>query len=107
MASSTYHHFGVPTSVKSANETYLEGAKVYITDPEKDPYRVEYLRFDADSPMPVELRTKPHLAMMVPALEPALEGEKVLLAPFDATEELRCAFIMRGDALIELVQKRK
>ena len=107
MASSTYHHFGVPTSVKSPNETYLEGGKLFLTDPEKDPYRIEYLRFEADSPMPKELQTMPHLAMLVPDVEAAIKGEKVIMAPFDATEELRCAFIMRGDALIELVQKRK
>jgi hypothetical protein len=27
-----FSHFGVPTRVERENETYIEGAKVYITD---------------------------------------------------------------------------
>ncbi len=106
MESAQFHHYGVPTTVKSSNETYLEGAKVYITDPEAHPFRVEFLRFDADSPMLKDIQVNPHAAFLVPSLAKALEGQNVIIPPFDATETLRCAFIKDGDAIIEVMEKR-
>ena len=106
MASSKFHHFGVPTSVKSANETYVAGAKVYVSDPEKHPYRVEFLRFESDSPMPAVVQTRAHAAFLVDNLDAALAGQNVIIPPFDATEKLRCAFIQDGDAVIEVMEER-
>ena len=106
MASSEFHHFGVPTSAKGDNEAYIEGGKVYATDPESHPYRVEFLRFEPDSPLPEAVRTQPHAAFIVPDLDKALEGQNVILPPFDATPELRVAFIQDGDAVIEVMEKR-
>ncbi len=107
MATAQFHHFGVPTNEQQPNETYLEGAKVFITDPEAHPYRVEFLRFEEGTPMPPELCNGPHAAFLVENLDEALVGQKVLIEPFDATDELRCAFIMFGPALIEVMEKRK
>ena len=101
---STFHHFGVPTQTKQDNETYLEGAKVFITDPESHPYRVEFLRFEEDSPMHKDIINNPHAAFMVPDIEAAMKGKKVIVDPFDATESLRVAFINDNGAVIELMQ---
>ena len=61
----TLHHVGIPTAEKHDNETYLEGAKLYITDAAKSPNKIEWLRFEADSPMPDMLKTLPHIAYQV------------------------------------------
>jgi hypothetical protein len=106
MAEATFHHFGVPTSAQSDKETYIEGGKVYATSPDDHPYRVEFLRFDADSPMHEAVINRPHAAFMVDDLNAALAGQNVIIEPFDATEELRVAFIMDGDAVIELMETR-
>jgi len=106
MVSSEFHHFGVPTSAKGKNESFIEGARVHITDPESHPFRVEFLRFEADSPLPEAVRTRPHAAFVVPNLDEALQGQNVIIPPFDATEELRCAFIMDGEAVIEVMERR-
>ncbi len=106
MAGAQFHHFGVPTSAKNNNENYVAGAKVYVSDPEAHPYRVEFLRFEADSPMPADIQTKPHAAFLVPSLNEALKGQNVIIPPFDATDKLRCAFIKDGDAVIELMENR-
>lgn len=90
-----------------ANATYLEGGKVHISDPEAHPYRIEFLCFDADSPMPEAIKTRPHVAFLVSSLDTALAGQNVILPPFDATDELRCAFIQDGEAVIELMEKRQ
>jgi len=101
---STFHHFGVPTHTKQDNETYLDGAKVFITDPDSHPYKVEFLRFEEDSPMHKAIVNNPHAAFVVEDLSTALEGKNVILEPFDATESLRVAFINDNGAIIELMQ---
>jgi hypothetical protein len=106
MTTPEFHHFGVPTSTKSENEVYVAGAKVHVSDPEVHPYRVEFLRFDKESPLPEAVRTQPHAAFIVPSLDAALAGRKVIIPPFDATDTFRCAFISDGDAVIELMQRR-
>lgn len=101
---SNFHHFGVPVSAEQENETYIEGAKVFITDPESHPYRVEYLRFEKDSPMPEDIINNAHAAFVVDDLKAALEGENVIIEPFEATESLRVAFINDKGAIIELME---
>ena len=101
-----FHHVGVPSKAKHPDETYLEGGKVSITDPAKHPYGFEYLRFEAGSPLPKELQTMSHVAFEVASLDAALKGEKVVLPPFDATPQLRVAFIMKDGVLVEVMQKR-
>ncbi len=100
----TFHHFGVPTDQSFEGSAYIEGGKVYATNPEEHPYRVEFLKFDADSPMHELVRTKPHAAFMVDDLAAAVAGKNVIVEPFEATETLRVAFITDGDALIELME---
>jgi hypothetical protein len=102
---STFHHYGVPTTTARPGETFLEGAKIYITDPEASPFRIEFVRFEADSPMPEDLKTKAHAAYLVDSLEEAMAGKKVVIPPFEPLPTLRCAFIYEGDALIELLQQ--
>ncbi len=106
MAAAQFHHFGVPTSEARENENYIEGAKVYVTDPEAHPFRVEFLRFEADTPMAAEVVNNPHAAFLVDSLDAALVGKQVIIPPFDATETLRCAFIKDGEAVIEVMEKR-
>ncbi|HUT25683.1 MAG TPA: hypothetical protein VM492_15190 [Sumerlaeia bacterium] len=106
MASAEFKHFGVPTSEKQENETYIAGAKVHVTDPDSHPYAVEFLRFEPDCPMPEAVQTRCHAAFRVESLEEALKGQNVIIEPFDATDTLRCAFITEGDAIIELMEMK-
>ena len=106
MAAGTFHHFGVPVDATQENETYIEGAKVYITDAEVHPFRVEYLRFEADSPMHPDVQTNSHAAFVVDSLDEAMKGQNVIIEPFDATESLRVAFINDNGAVIELMEEK-
>lgn len=100
----TFHHFGVPTKEKSKGEFYIAAGGVNATSPDDHPFRVEFLRFDADSPMHEAIRTRPHAAFMVDDLDAALKGQNVITEPFNATETLRVAFIEDRGAVIELMQ---
>jgi len=99
-----FHHFGVPTSTPQDGETYMEGAKLYVTDPEASPYRIEFVRCEPGCPMPEAIQTTPHAAYIVDDLAAAIEGNEVVLPPTDMSESLRIAFIKHGDALLELMQ---
>jgi len=100
-----FHHVGVPVSEPQPGETYLEAAKVHLTDGASHPYRFEYLRFEADSPLPERMQKNPHVAYVVDDLETALEGENVLLEPFEPMAGLRCAFIVKNGVVLELMQQ--
>jgi len=99
-----FHHLGVPTEKQQEGEEYLEGGKVFYTDPEASEYRIEWLRFEPDSPMPEELRTRTHLAFLVDDLAAAIEGKNVLIEPFEVFEGLTIAFIMEDTQPVELMK---
>jgi len=100
-----FHHVGVPTDIEHPRETYLEDGGVHITDPAASPYHFEYLRFDADSPLPDVMKTNPHIAYMVDDLGAAMEGEEVLLEPFNPMPNLRVAFVVKDNIVVELMQE--
>lgn len=100
-----FHHIGIPTQTKKENEAYLEGGKVYYTDPEACPYRIEWLRFEPDSPMPEALKTIPHVSFQVDDIEAAMAGKDVLIEPFEVFEGVTIGFIMHDGAPIELMHK--
>jgi hypothetical protein len=91
-----FHHFGVPTTVKAGKETYLDGAGVYITDPESHPYSVEFLRFDANSPMPDALKKTPHAAFVVES-SISHQRQAIILPPTEVTDPA-CGLHQDGDA---------
>ncbi len=102
---STFNHFGVPTGTKMDGMAYLEGGKVWYTDPEASPYKIEFLFFEPDSPMPDALKTKCHAAFMVDDLAAAVEGQNVVIEPFEVFPGLSIAFIMQDEALLEVMQQ--
>ncbi len=99
-----FHHIGIPSQTVREGETYLEDAKLYVTAIEASEHQIEWLRFEADSPMPEALRTIAHVAFQVEDLDAALEGKDVLLEPFSPMEGVRMAFILDGAAPVEYLQ---
>jgi len=100
----TFHHIGLPTEDKQPGEVYVEDTKVWVTDPDDHPRRVEYLRFEPDSPVTGPLRDMAHMAFQVDDLDAALEGEEVILEPFEPLEGLTVAFIMKDGAVFEFMK---
>jgi len=98
------HHIGIPTDKEQAEENYVEGGKVHVTDAEKSPNKIEWLRLDADSPMPDLLKTCAHIAYKVADIKAEIEGKDVLVEPFEPMEGLTVAFIVEEGAPIELMQ---
>jgi hypothetical protein len=99
-----YHHIGIPTDVQRPDETYLEQFKVYVSGYETNPYGVEWMRFEPDSPLPELVKTVPHVAFEVDDLEAELAGKEVLIEPNSPSEGVRVAFIVEDGAPIEFIQ---
>jgi len=103
----SFHHTGVITDKPQPGEIYVEQTKVWITNPDAHPYRIEFLRFEPDTPVSGPVRNRCHTAYKVDSLDQAIEGEKVLLGPFDALDGLRVVFIEKEGAVIEFMEFSK
>ena len=99
-----YHHLGIPTTEVRAGERHLAALKVHVSGYETSPYHIEWMRFDADCPVPDLVRTVPHVAFEVDDLDAELVGKQVLIAPNSPSPGVRVAFIVDDGAPIELLQ---
>ena len=98
-----YHHLGIPTAVPRPDEVYLERFKVFTSGYETSPYGIEWMRFEAGSPLPELVKTVPHVAFEVDDLAAALEGEELLIAPNSPSPGVTVALIVHNGAPVELL----
>ena len=99
-----FHHLGVPTDCPREDESYLEAFKVYVSGFESSPYGVQWMRYEAESPVDELIRTVPHLAFEVTDLEEAIVDKKVLTAPNSPSPGVMVAMIVDNGCPIELIQ---
>ena len=99
-----FEHIGIVTTEKRAGERFVPATRVWVTDFTKHPYRVEWLRFEPDSPVTGPVREMPHVAYRVDDIEAAGKGMKVLLEPFDAGPRLAAFYQAPDGAVIEFVR---
>ena len=100
-----FDHMGIPTTTRHPGEFWVEASRVWVTDAHQHPFGVEWLRFEADSPVHGPLRDRPHLGFRVDRKEDiALRGKgmKVLIEPFDAGFCIAGFFETEDGAAIEL-----
>lgn len=99
-------HIGAPTKVVQENEIYLDPLKVYVTVPGDHPLNYEYLRFDADSPLPKIMQENPHVAYKVEDMDPYIAMGEVIVAPFDAGPGVRIAFVIVDGVILEFLEQK-
>ncbi len=99
-----YHHLGIPTAEGKAGEVYLPAHKVHVSGYETSPYGIEWMRYEADSPVPELVKTVPHVAFQVDDLEAAIAGKTVLIAPNSPSPGVRVAFIVDDGAPVEFLE---
>jgi hypothetical protein len=102
-----YHHLGIPTTTPQPGERYLEHLKIHVAGFETSPYGIEWMRFDADCPIPDLIKTVPHVAFEVDDLDVALVGKEVLSPPGSPSDGVRAAMIVHNGAPVELIEFRK
>lgn len=79
-----FDHVGIITTEKHDDEIYVPATKVWVTDFRKNPYQIEWLRFEPDTPVTGPVRHLPHVAFRVDSIAEASKGLTVLIEPFDA-----------------------
>lgn len=99
-----FDHIGLITTQRKAGETFVPATRVWRTDFQTHPFRVEWLRFESDSPVTGPVREMPHVAYRVEDIERAAEGLKVLLEPFDVGPRIVCFYQTDDGAVVELVK---
>ncbi|MHB1346973.1 MAG: VOC family protein [Candidatus Humimicrobiaceae bacterium] len=98
-------HIGFITKEKKDKEKYAAGMKLWLTDPKDNPFNIEWLRFEDDSPVIGPVREKNHIAYRVDDLDEASKGLKVLIEPFKAENFLKIGFYEYNDeTVLELMQ---
>jgi hypothetical protein len=99
-----YHHIGIPTSRPRPGERHIKHLKIFIVGHENSEYGVEWMRFEADAPVPELVRQVPHVAFEVSDLASELAGREILIAPNSPSNGVRVAFIVENGAPIELME---
>jgi hypothetical protein len=99
-----YHHLGIPTTEVRDGEVFLPEFGMYVVPFDTNPFGIEWIRFEADSPLPELVKTVPHVAFQVDDLEAALEGREILISPNSPSEGVRVAFIVHDGAPVEFLE---
>lgn len=102
-----FEHIGIITTEKKPGARYVEATRVWVTDFLQHPYRVEWLRFEPDSPVTGPVRDQPHVAYRVADLEEAGRGLKLLLGPFDAGPRIVVFYQTPDGAVVEFLKYKE
>jgi hypothetical protein len=70
----------------------------------KGSFRIQWHRFEDDSPLHPLLKTLPHIAFKVNNLNTAIEGKEILLGPYEPIDGYFVAVINDAGVPIEFVQ---
>lgn len=99
-----YHHIGIPTEIQRKGEEYLEKFGMYVVGYDTNPYGIEWLRFEPDSPIPELVQRVPHVAFKVDNLDAELEGKEILIEPNSPSAGVRVAFVVYDGAPVEFLE---
>ena len=100
----TFSHIGIPTTEEREWDGFYEPGKIHYTEFDKDEFLIEWVKFDADSPMPELMRTVAHVAYLVDNIEEALQGHEILVETFSPGEGVRVAFITHNGSPVEFME---
>jgi hypothetical protein len=96
-----FHHLGIPVSEKMPGMGRFDSIKCWATNPDETHGRVEYLYFEADSPMTGPVLTEPHVAFRVDNLDKEIAGKKCVVGPMTLPEGVKLAFFYVDGCLTE------
>lgn len=102
-----FEHIGLITTEKKPGERFVPATRVWVTDYTQHPYRIEWLRFEPDSPVTGPVREMPHVAYRVDDLEAAGRELEELLAPFDAGPRIVAFYRTPDGAVVEFVKYKE
>jgi hypothetical protein len=95
-----FDHVGLKTKEKKEGENWVESTRVWVTNPKTHPFKVEWLRYEPDSPTPKEVMERTHIAFRVKSIKEASKGLRVLVEPFVVGEFIRIGFFEYKDGTV-------
>jgi len=103
-----YHHIGIPTVGPIKDEVYLPQCKLGVGGFDKSPFGIEWMRYDADSPVPDLIKRIPHIAFEVEDLDLELSRHdfSIITQPNSPGDGIRVAMIEHNGAPVELIEFR-
>ena len=102
-----FDHIGLITKTPQQNEDFVEATKVWVTNPNEHPFKVEWLRYEPDSPVKGPVRTQPHVSFRVDNIQQACKELTVLIEPFDVGFAMVGFYQTPDGAVIELMEYKK
>ena len=99
-----YHHIGIPTQIPQSGEMYLARYGVFCTDHERNPFGIQWMRFEPECTLPELVKTVPHVAFEVDDLNEAIAGQQVLIEPNSPSPGVLVAFVLCDGAPVEFLQ---
>jgi hypothetical protein len=105
-----FDHIGMVTDQPQVGENWVEFSRVWVTNPRLHPQRLEYIRpaempdVDPEDVGLWKLWHLPHVAYRVDDLDAAIEGEELVLGPFEPGDFARVAFIHKDGAVLEYLE---
>ncbi|MDI6539874.1 hypothetical protein QMA77_23455 [Pantoea ananatis] len=98
-----FHHLGIPLFDGQQTGVYSKKAGMYTED-NPGTFRVQWHRFEHDSPLHPLIRTVPHVAFKVKDLKEAIRDEEIILGPYEPIDGFWVAMINDAGVPIELIQ---
>jgi hypothetical protein len=98
-----FDHFGVPVSRKKRGMIHYPEYKVWCSDYEKDPLRIEWIYFEKGTPLHPLLRKIPHVCYLVDDIKKAVRGKKILMKPV-SYQGYWMAFVVIDQTPVEFIQ---
>jgi hypothetical protein len=100
-----FSHIGLITHEPKPGEVFVEATRVWVTNFVDHPLKIEWLRFEPDSPVTGPVRERAHVAYRVESIEARAEGMQTLLEPFRPLPGLRVGFYLSADgAVVEFME---
>jgi hypothetical protein len=85
-------------------EIYLRDYKLYCTDHERNPFGIQWMRYEPGCPLRELVKTQPHVAFEVDDLQEALKGHEILIPPNSPSEGILVASVVSDGAPVEFLQ---
>lgn len=98
-----FHHLGIPVNDEKYAGVFSEKVGMYTLD-NPGSFRIQWHRFVGDSPLHELIKTVPHVAFKVDNLADAIDGEDIILGPFEPIDGFYVAMINDSGVPIELIQ---
>jgi hypothetical protein len=104
-----YHHIGIPTAGPIAGQTFMPEYKLSTGGFNSSPFGIEWMRYEADSPINELIKRVPHVAFEVDDLVLELKKHKfkIITPPNSPGSGIRVAMIEHNGAPIELIEFKK